>query len=333
MAENTKIQWADHTFNPWVGCAAISPACEHCYAEAWARRTGQAALWQGERRRTAAATWRQPLKWERQAEAFMAEHGRRQRVFCASLADVFDNQADPAWRADLWELIAETPSLDWLLLTKRPQNIAGMYADGLADAYNAPRMEPRQWPPRNVWLGTTVENQAEAERRIPHLLAAPAAGRFLSCEPLLEAVDVSPWLDRIGWIIVGGESGPGARPVHPDWVRGLRDQCQAAGVPFFFKQWGAWLPWEPGPAPLWVSQTGRREDRHTLFPVDIDRDPKWDDGLWAVAEGERHAAFQRVGKTAAGALLDGRHWLEWPVARPIVTDLTVTIGESDDVQG
>ncbi|MGJ4855563.1 phage Gp37/Gp68 family protein [Labrys sp. La1] len=175
MGENTKIEWAHHTFNPWVGCTKVSFACDNCYAEGWAKRTGQSDLWQGNRRRTADANWRQPLKWNRQAEA----KGVRYRVFCASLADVFDNQVPEIWRSDLFELIEETPALDWLLLTKRPQNIAKMI-----------------WPkwdgglPRNIWLGTTVENQTEAERRIPHLLAVPAAVYFLSCEPLLGPIDL-----------------------------------------------------------------------------------------------------------------------------------------------
>ncbi|MBB4017331.1 protein gp37 [Chelatococcus caeni] len=225
MASNTKIEWAHHTFNPWVGCTAVSPACDHCYAESWAKRTGQAHLWKGDRRRTSEANWRLPLKWNRQAEAA----GIRFRVFCASLADVFDNQVPQIWRSDLFALIEDTPHLDWLLLTKRPQNIQKMI-----------------WPkwdaglPWNIWLGTTAEDQHEANRRIPHLLEAPAAVRFISAEPLLGSIIFEPWLSRIDWIIVGGESGPGARPMHPDWARSIRDQCAAAGTAFFMKQmWGA----------------------------------------------------------------------------------------------
>jgi protein gp37 len=170
-------------------------------------------------------------------------------VFCASMADVFDNHRSilPDWRANLWSLIAATPHLDWLLLTKRPQNIAKMLPPTWSDG----------WP--NVWLGTTVENQTEADRRIPHLLATPARVRFLSCEPLLGPVDLTrvknpvcgevcaltgylgtgmygDYGPKLAWVICGGESGPGARPMHPDWARSLRDQCQAAGVPFFMKQ-------------------------------------------------------------------------------------------------
>jgi protein gp37 len=268
MAENSKIEWCDHTFNPWVGCTKVSSACDHCYAEGWAKRTGQAHLWQGDRRRTSEANWRLPLKWNRQAE----REGRRFRVFCASLADVFDNQVPPEWRADLWSLIDATQHLDWLLLTKRPQNAGKMIEAArrtIIDAADSRHPHHVTWPWPNVWLGTTVENQAEADRRIPHLLQVPAAVHFLSCEPLLGSVDLtrvvvrrsesrapdtsinalSGWYSgyrsdaptAIGWVIAGGESGPGARPMHPDWARNLRDQCAAAGVPFHFKQNGAWL--------------------------------------------------------------------------------------------
>jgi protein gp37 len=248
MAEATKIEWAKHTFNPWTGCTKVSPGCDHCYAEGWAKRSGH-VQWgpHAPRRRTADAYWREPLKWNARAQ----EEGRRARVFCASLADVFDNHASiqPQWRADLWSLIAATPHLDWLLLTKRPQNNAKMLPPTWGDG----------WP--NVWLGTTVENQTEANRRILHLLDTPARVRFLSCEPLLGPVALDMILtDEMGiyalsgifsdgsgpsgfsqgpgidWVICGGESGPGARPMHPDWARSLRDQCAMEGVPFFMKQ-------------------------------------------------------------------------------------------------
>src|SRR6185437_13012780 len=178
MAENSRIEWCDHTFNPWLGCTKVSPACDNCYAESWAKRTGQAHLWNGERRRTSEANWRQPLKWNREAEA----SGIRRKVFCASLADVFDNQVPEKWRADMWATITITPNLDWLLLTKRPQNIPKML----------PIMWGDGWP--NVWLGTTAENQEEADRRIPHLLKVPARVHFLSCEPLLGPVNLDGWL-------------------------------------------------------------------------------------------------------------------------------------------
>lgn len=273
MSENSKIEWTDHTFNPWEGCQKVGPGCDHCYAEARnARFGGGVAINWGlgaERRRTSPANWRKPLAWNRAADEFYAKHGRRQRVFCSSLADVFDNAVDPQWRVDLFRLIEATPNLDWLLLTKRIGNARAMsqQAMGMIGAIHKKL-------PDNVWLGATVVNQAEADRDIPKLLAVPARVRFLSMEPLLGPVDLRnvavpaehdqlrrPWdyegykfnalsshdddkfhqaPATIDWVIVGGESGPGARPMHPDWADSLRGQCAAAGVPFLFKQWGEW---------------------------------------------------------------------------------------------
>ena len=242
MAENTKIEWADHTFSPWTGCTKVSPACDHCYAEGWAKRSGHVKWGSGQpRRRTSDANWRMPLKWNREAE----RTGVRPRVFCASLADVFDNAVDPQWREDLFDLIAATPNLDWLLLTKRIGNVGNMLP--------VPFDFDKHFP--NVWLGATVVNQEEADRDIPKLLAVPAAKRFLSMEPLLGPVDLNyvrqriqaqrsqlaraingeTWLD---WVIVGSESGSGARrdPNMVSWVASLRDQCVDAGVAFLWKQ-------------------------------------------------------------------------------------------------
>lgn len=174
------------------------------------------------------------MRWNREATA----DGERRRVFCASMADVFERRAElNPWRDRLWELIESTPMLDWLLLTKRPQSIARMVPWG------------DEWPD-NVWLGTTVENQRYAELRLPELLKHPAKVRFLSCEPLLGEINLKPWLKGnpkekmfgIDWVIAGGESGPGARPMHPDWARSLRDQAERADVAFHFKQWGHWVP-------------------------------------------------------------------------------------------
>lgn len=291
MAENSKIEWCHHTFNPWRGCRALSDACANCYAKVLVEGRLQQDF--GVRTRAAASTWKQPIAWNRKAE----REGRRMRVFCASLADVFDAEVPDAWRDELFSLIAVTPHLDWLLLTKRPAV--------------ARKVMPAT-PLPNVWLGTTVENQAMAETRIPHLLATPAAVRFLSMEPLLGPVDLTaiPWrfngatgepvrtVDalrgvvathdpvfaafgasgvapaRLDWVITGGESGPGARPSHPDWFRSIRDQCAAAGVPFLFKQWGEWGPW--------IARDG-------VF------DPKAVDGF----------SMARLGKKAAGRHLDG----------------------------
>lgn len=190
-----------------------------------------------------------------------------------------------------------------------------------------------RWPLPNVWLGVSAEDQPRADERIPDLLATPAAVRFVSGEPMLGLINpariahAGRWIDAftgldekgiahfdngIDWVIAGGESGPDARPMHPDWARSLRDQCVAAGVAFHFKQWGEWLPWEPEHGPCWVAQDGRSEDHHVLFPVNFDEDQRWDDGLWAIDGKVGHAAFQRVGKKRAGRLLDGREWNEFP---------------------
>ena len=232
MGKNSHIEWTHHTFNPWWGCHKVSPACDHCYAELWAKRMGQ-SLWGTEspRRFFSDSHWREPLIWNEEARA----SGVRQRVFCASMADVFEHRADlKPQRIRLWKLIDNTPNLDWLLLTKRPQNIARIAPWGA------------NWP-ANVWLGTSVENQALAEKRLPFLLKNPAVVRFLSCEPLLGSVDLRQWFQRNGfysidWVIVGGESGGSSRPMHPDWVTSLLHQCHDFEVPFHFKQWGQWVP-------------------------------------------------------------------------------------------
>src|SRR3546814_7689837 len=180
MSENSKIEWCDHTFHPWEGCQKVGPGCDHCYAEARNARFsgGQAINWGpgAPRRRTSKANWNKPLAWNRRHAVFFAEHGRRQRVFCSSLADVFDNSVDPQWRRDLFDLIEFTPNLDWLLLTKRIGNVVRM-------------LPTHDWAARsNVWMGITVVNQEEADRDIPKLLALKAHRRFLSMEPLLGPV-------------------------------------------------------------------------------------------------------------------------------------------------
>ncbi|MEP3245129.1 MAG: phage Gp37/Gp68 family protein [Sneathiella sp.] len=341
MAENTKIEWADATFNPWIGCTKISAACDNCYAEALDKRF-QNNRWapNAERSRTSDANWRKPLAWNKKAQ----KDGVRHRVFCASLADVFDNHKSitDEWRADLWNLIDQTPNLDWLLLTKRPQNIKKM----LPESYGL-----RDWGAgwTNVWLGTTVEDQEQLNIRAAHLLSVPAKLNFLSCEPLLGPLDftnlslnqmmgisdtkyfpkhrvnilsgdtdmdpmhgVHNQFRKIDWVICGGESGPAARPLHPDWARSLRDQCKSAGVPFHFKQWGEWLPWEHKSYSLFQSQNALIEDRHNLFPSDFDKSPKWDDGIGYLTDDVSHAAFQRVGKKNAGRALDGIEHNEFP---------------------
>ncbi|MBW3512078.1 DUF5131 family protein [Janthinobacterium sp. NKUCC06_STL] len=241
MAETTGISWTDATFNPWIGCAKVSPGCDHCYAEVSTPSRTMKIVWgpQEQRRRTSAGNWNLPLRWDSAHAHFFAQHGRRRRVFCASLADVFDNRADSRWRDELWALVRATPNLDWLILTKRIGNVAGMLPADWGDGYP------------NIWLGISVVNQDEVDRDIPKLLARPARVRWLSMEPLLGAVsfqgvlanpnnmgDGTNALELIDWVVVGGESGSGARLLPSGAVERLRDQCGAAGVPFFFKQWG-----------------------------------------------------------------------------------------------
>jgi protein gp37 len=258
MGEKTSIGWTHHTFNAWIGCHKVSPACKHCYAESFAKRTGR-DVWGADKPRyfVGEGSWKKPLKWNREAE----KDGERRRVFCGSMMDVFewhDSEVTGAQmasaRAKLWGLIEATPWLDWLLLTKRPEN--------------APSVLPDRWwfaqLPPNVWMGTTVENQEYADLRIPNLLKIPARVRFLSCEPLLGPIDLRPWLglecthedaytepdtnavicrecdeaEHLDWIIAGGESGHHHREHQLEWSRSLRDQCAAAGTAFFFKQLG-----------------------------------------------------------------------------------------------
>ena len=259
MGEGTSIEWAHHTFNPWRGCTKVSAGCTNCYAETLSKRNPAVlGTWGpgGTRVIASEAAWRQPVLWDRKAKAA----GERHRVFCASMADVFEDRPELAEpRKRLLQLIDDTSNLDWLLLTKRPENVRRL----LLEASNGGVEDFRHVP--NVWLGTSVENQQAADERIPHLLNVRAAVRFLSCEPLLGPVDLgrirtgevcsecgdhvtrsaffaletcscciegAEPIDsgEVGWVIVGGESGPKARPMHTGWARRLRDDCTAAGV-------------------------------------------------------------------------------------------------------
>lgn len=356
MAENSKIEWTHHTFNPWFGCTKVSEGCAHCYAEQSspakvARSKGHETWGKGaQRSRTSDANWKEPLKWDRDAaaawenwttavSAAASDSGpmpERPRVFCASLADWLDDEVPIEWLADLLKLIMRTPHLDWLLLTKRPHNFRPRLESVLKqfprnclsedEAMLRVRIEVmlagwssmKHTHPKlgceNYWIGTTVENQARADERIPQLLSIPAKVRFLSCEPLLSKVDLV--LDeerltggpddesvrtRIGphgihWVICGGESGgPKARPMHPNWARSLRDQCSAAGVPFFFKQWGDWA----------ISSD------HCDGKV-YDAAGALNDGTIGNAIGLARMTLARVGKKKAGGVLDGRTHDEFP---------------------
>lgn len=354
MSQETKIAWCDSTFNPWIGCTKVSPGCANCYAE---RDNGRRKWVEGwgkgiPRKRTSAALWKLPLRWNAKAQSaeenwieavkacagYSGEKPRRPRVFCGSLCDWLDDEVPIEWLADLLQLIANTPNLDWLLLTKRPENwsprLAAVHKSKFrADTWTLASPWSQGEPPQNVWIGTTVENQEMANQRIPELLKIPAKVRFLSCEPLLGMVNIRGYLmdfvsrnpgmcgncgkthgfDRcpnyggvqptdkeygcnqfkrvdfaIHWVICGGESGPKARPMHPDWARSLRDQCKAAGVPFLFKQWGEWLP------QYQAMQGGRTVNKLQVHDFG----------------GGIHS--HRVGKKAAGRRLDGVEHNEFP---------------------
>jgi protein gp37 len=291
MGEITAISWCDATFNPWIGCTKVSPACDGCYAEALMDKRYGRVEWgapgkgNGTRVRTSDGNWRQPIRWNKKAQ----EAGTRPFVFCSSLADVFDNQVPTEWRRDLFELIIKTPNLVWLLLTKRPQNIVKLF-----DEISHTRDE---WP-RNAAIGTTIEDQKRADVNEPALVNAAAelnpAFTFVSCEPLLEGFRLrhlypTEEQPRIDWVITGGETDQGghkARPTHPDWYRSLRDQCAAAGVAYHHKQNGEW----------------RHAPDRAHFKEAI-REP-WT-RVWAGSEGVRPAFMVKEGKGKTGRHLDG----------------------------
>jgi protein gp37 len=359
VGETTKIEWADATTNFWWGCTKVSPACANCYAETLAKRWDKDVWGLGKPREDHRAGARKlAMRLQRQA----VRERRRLRVFCASMADWLDPEVPAEWLADMLAVVAATPGLDWLLLTKRPRlwrermeaalrmagadEMPGLDEDGVP-CQAAPWVSlATSWlggqPPANVWVGCTAEDQRRADERIPDLLAIPARVRFLSCEPLLGPVDLTRigaaergddvdalrghvtryhghkarnasecsigvetacYADapRVHWVIAGGESGHGARPMHPAWARSLRDQAQAAGVAFHFKQWGEWAAGEPrGMRPV---------EELAFFPAKCD----CDDGPHThVRDAAGFACLKRLGKGAAGRLLDGREWSEVP---------------------
>jgi protein gp37 len=318
---NSKIEWTDATLNVVTGCTKVSSGCDHCYAEKITERFhGKGSFAQvklHEDRLDAPLRWRKP-----------------RRVFVNSMSDLFHQDVPDEFIARAFAVMAMTPQHSYQILTKRHGRMRSLLANAergapswldlvrgwvVGNSYGAPGSF--SWPLRNVWLGCSVEDQKRADLRIPALLDTPAAVRFLSCEPLLSSVDLSPWLDTplvcgcggepggpvfgcsaecmqrepsgLGWIICGGESGPGARPMHPEWARSLRDQCQAAGVPFFFKQWGEWATYQTG--------SDYREPRHW-----VNEDGRVADEATALADGGSWHGVLRVGKKAAGRELDGR---------------------------
>lgn len=363
MSAQTGIEWCDSTFNPWMGCTKVSPACDHCYAERDTKRFGRVEWGAGKARvRTSAANWKLPERWNRVqfmqcdcgARGTAEELGdhpvscgggtlraARRRVFCASLADWLDNEVPIEWLVDLLDLIRRTPNLDWLLLTKRIGNFEARIRSaanhiGIGNLASDNRNTAtwlwgwlEGYAPSNVWLGATVINQAEADRDVTKLLAVPARVRFLSIEPILGPVNLKTWIgeaigastyrdsddvercdltgapvDGIHWIIAGGESGPHARPSHPDWYRSLRDQCAAAEVPFLFKQWGEWANAEAAGLKPDVDLKMRVLNADGTEPKEIGEDSTdWE-------------CLSRYGKRAAGRLLDGRTHDGFPAVQP-----------------
>ena len=352
MAENSKIEWTDATWNPIVGCSVTSPGCTNCYAMTMAARlermgseryTGltkpskAGPVWTGVLRQAPEATLLQPLRWR-----------QPRRIFVNSMSDLFHEDVPDEWIDQVFAVMALAPQHTFQVLTKRAARMraylsaarahpVGLAALDLTRACHARDADSaigsgimlqgdiahlKVWPLPNVWLGVSVEDQPRANERIPHLLATPAAKRFLSCEPLLGLVELRrlgndsalgqfklnaldgltyvaggayrdiPPIPSLDWIIVGGESGSGPRPMHPDWARSLRDQCQAANVPFFFKQWGGWAPSEK--PSHWISRT-----TGDARPIG--------QGVWL-----SEAGMARVDKKTAGAMLDGREWREMP---------------------
>lgn len=251
MGEKTGIAWTDSTFNYWIGCEAISPGCLHCYAHTWATNQGRDFA---VRTLVSEHGRNEPLRWERNHEKFFAQHGRNRRVFCSSLADVFDNDVPDAWRAGIFDLMRRTPHLHWQVLTKR--------------IGNAKRMLPADWGDGypNVWIGSTMVTQEEFDRDLEKLLAVPARWRFISFEPLLEEIKLPTNgmvpMAGIDWAIIGGESGKNARPFDIDWGRNMLTDLQDASIRVFWKQLGSNATDRGQP----IDYTGKGDDESQWAP-------------------------------------------------------------------
>ncbi len=280
----TKIEWATAVWNPVTGCTKVSEGCRNCYAEGIANR-----FW-GERKFTDVRC----LPYRLKQPAKLKGH---QRVFVNSMSDIFHNRVEYEFIKDIWSVMLANPQHTFMILTKRADRMAETVDLLLRDGFGV-------LP--NIWMGVSAENQQAYDERAPYLLQTPAAVRFLSLEPLLSAIDLAllgtiphskPYsivVSKIDWVIVGGESGTRARPMHPNWVRSIRDQCQEANVPFFFKQWGEWQ--------LTNEREEMRQDgNERLTSIDVPG-----------AIGYQKAWFRRVGKKNAGRVLDGRTWDEYP---------------------
>lgn len=350
MADRTKIEWTDATWNPITGCSVVSPGCANCYAMKLAgtrlkhspSRQGLTTdskagpVWNGEVRLN--EQWLdQPMRWRDPRMIFVCAHG-----------DLFHEAVPDEWIDRVFAVMASATRHTFQVLTKRAERMRGYLSNPDVASriqelcYDMPdRGHTTEWhegmPLPNVWLGVSVEDQTRADERIPLLLQAPATKRFASCEPLLGLVTLHDWLTRdwhptmppettprIDWVIAGGESGPGARPMHPDWVRSLRGQCTAAGVPFFFKQWGGWIPisqmsdgesdacYDPAPERYPEATRQQRVDSCVLHADGSrwDRQRQYSQG--AYEQGTGAMLMFCVGKKRAGATLDGREWRETP---------------------
>lgn len=318
VGDTTHIEWTDATWNPVTGCTRVSPGCVNCYID-WAppfRIEGRHFTDRdGNRSHAIGATTGVRLHPDRLDWPLRKRSWRGKRVFVCSLADLFHDDVPDEYIARVFAVMALTPEVTYQVLTKRPARMralltSGAFADLLGDTLGMMLFEQRisdydvTFPLPNVWLGVTVEDQQRADLRIPILLDTPAAVRWLSCEPLLGPVNLGravgtyyggdPREDESGidWVVAGGESGPGARPMHPDWARSLRDQCRDAGVPFLFKQWGDLVTEEQAPEDITLPAVSWRH-------LGDDQPPVW-----------------RVGKKRAGRLLDGRTHDGYPGGEP-----------------
>lgn len=292
MSAKTSIEWTDYSWNPVSGCDKVSPGCDHCYAETIATRfAGTKAYPDG---------FKVTLKPERLTDPLRKRSWRGKHVFVNSMSDLFHKDVPDDYIARVFAVMTLAPEITFQILTKRHGRMQSLLDSdahwhrvdaAMTDLLGVRAQVDHVGALPNVWLGVSVEDQQRADLRIPHLAQTPAAVRFLSCEPLLGRVDLrSEWLDPLfpafDWVIVGGESGPGARPMHPEWARTLRDQCIGAGVPFHFKQWGEWVPEDQSPEDAVIPATYRFDEPTGTI---------------------------RLGKKASGRELDGRTWDEWPV--------------------
>lgn len=319
----TKIEWAHETINPVIGCShSGSPGCNNCYAEKFAARMAPNPKAPREYQNVVAnGKWNGQTAFVKSAlEKMLRIPGKGKRVFVGSMTDTFHDDVPFGWIDRIMVAVALQPLHTFLLLTKRPARMREYFSRGLDLGLLAAANYDN--PLSNLWLGVSVCNQEEADAKIPLLLKIPASKYFVSIEPMLGPISLFTYLfgsmrggielpDKLNWVIVGGETGPGARPMHPSWVRSIRDQCQASGVPFFFKSWGKWCPRSNHPIINGLSASQLDMDCTKWECVRLTAQGKNGWSLENVNGGE-DVYMQRVGKQLAGHLLDGREWREVP---------------------